>query len=104
MVVRARRSGSGATAPRVEQGLGECWTDGPEAAGPAEPVGTLRAGESCGSAEGHGGKVRRAGDANMLVRFRYSALRGGYVRSSLQQLRRGADRSACRLILVRRRS
>src|SRR3984893_19539522 len=41
-------------------------TDGPEAARPAEPVGTLRAGKSGGSAKSHGGKIRRAGEAALL--------------------------------------
>src|SRR6266446_7476582 len=97
IVVRARRFRSGATAPCVEQSLGEGRPDGPEAARPAEPVGTLCAGEACGSSEGHRWEIRRTGDADLLVGLGHSPFGGGYVRATLQQFRRKADRKSTRL-------
>src|SRR5260370_39446786 len=94
IVVGARRLGSGATAPGVEESLREGRTDGPEAARPAEPVGTLRAGESGGSAKSHGGEIRRAGDADLLVCLGDSTLCRGDDRTALQEVRRQTNPNA----------
>src|SRR5260370_24788468 len=99
MIVSARGFGSGATAPCVEQSLGEGRPDGPEAARPAEPVGTLCAGEARGSSEGHRCEIRRTGDADLLVGLRHSAFRAGYVRATLPQFRGKANRNAGRLLV-----
>src|SRR5580658_7501175 len=62
----------------------------------------MRTGETCGSAEGHGGKIRRAGDADLLIGLRHSALRSGDVRAPLQKFRRESNRNAGRLVVERR--
>jgi len=84
---------------RIVQGLGESRTDGPEAAAPNQF-------EPCEPANpavppGSRGKIRRAGDADLLVCLRHSAFCSGDV-GVAATVQKESNRSAGRLVVKRR--
>src|ERR1035438_7420265 len=93
-VAMARLVGEGVAAAGVKKQLGGLRAEGPESAGTLNPGSTLAAFEAASAAERDGGVIGADGDADLGVCGGNAALRGGDVRTALNQLRGDAEWNA----------
>src|SRR5580704_19758312 len=83
----------GAPQAAVEDGFGDGWANGPEAAGPGKPFREGRTFEAAFGVQRQRRIVGGIGDADRGIGFRHGAFSGGDIWAAFEELRRHAYRN-----------